>query len=123
MGPISRQDVQNIVEASRNRIFERAAMKQDLQPLNEMVKNLVTLVQQNQQLLRQAEYQRSQMTRRAVALESRLSALEQEIRPLRSVMTRMVEGQHNHQPQIAVPQPSARAASVPPEQQYLYRAA
>ena len=124
MGPISRQDVQNIVETSRNRIFERVAMKQDLLTLTELVKNLLTLEQQNQQLLRQAEYQRSQMTRRVIAAEARLGALEQEIKPLRSVLTRMVEQQHAQQPQrvILQPQPTPRQGSVAPEQQYLYRA-
>lgn len=124
MGPISRQDVQNIVDNSRTQLFQRVALKQDIQVLSETVKNMLVLLQQNQQFLRQAEYQRSQTTRRMVALEARLTALEQEIKPLRTVVTKMVEQQQRtaQVPQIVVqPAPTPRQGSVAPEQQYLYR--
>ncbi len=123
MGPVSRQDVQNIVNACRVQLTDRMASRQDLQALNETIRTLVNSNQQNQQLLRQAEYQRSQATRRMVAVEARLGALEQELRPLRAVMTKMVE-QQSTTPQIIMQQPAphtARQGSIAPEQQYLYR--
>ncbi len=123
MGPVSRQDVQNIVNTARAQLSDRMASRQDVQTLNETMRALVNSNQQSQQLLRQAEYQRSQMTRRMVAVEARLGALEQELKPLRAVMTKMVE-QQSTTPQVvlqAAPQPTPRQGSIAPEQQYLYR--
>lgn len=109
MNPVNRQDVQNIVEIARNRIMERMVTKQDILALTDTVKNLSALQLQSQQLLRQGEYQRSQLSRRVVALEARTIALENEIRSLNSSLSRMV-GQRPQQ--IIMPvqnQPDERA--------------
>lgn len=91
MGPVTRQDVQNIIEMSRNRIFERVATKQDITTLADTIRQLTNLQQQSQQMLKQSEYQRLQLSRRAAAVEARLINVENELRSLRSTTERMVE--------------------------------
>lgn len=119
MVPITKQDVQTIVEQSRTRILERVAMRQDILNLQETIKSLLTMAGQNQQLLRQAEFQRGQMLRRVSNLESRITALEQELKPLRSTMTKVVERQT--QPQMVVFGSEAKPKRTLLQQQYLYQ--
>ncbi len=91
MQPVNRQDVQNIVDIARNRIMERMVSRQDLSPIYDMVKNLTALHQQSQQLLKQGEYQRSQLSRRVVALEERTISLENEIRALSVLTSKLID--------------------------------
>lgn len=120
MTPVSRQDVQSMINTLQNRILERTALRQDVQALTEVVKNLLNLNQQNHQLFRQSEYQRLQMVRRAVALEARMGQLEAELRAMRGTMQRMSEQQPLPQ-RLSVPaQPPAQQ---PAQAQYLYRPA
>jgi ribosomal 50S subunit-associated protein YjgA (DUF615 family) len=94
MGPASKQDVQSIVETSRNRItdkLDRVALKQDIQALMDCVKSLLNVHQQNQQLLRQAEYQRLQMIRRMTALEARMTQVEQYARNSQGTLTKVAQ--------------------------------
>lgn len=115
MGPANRQDVQNIVEVARNRIMERAVTKQDLSVLSDAIRNLTNLHMQSQQLLKQSEYQRLQLTRRAVALEARIASFENEIRSMQSAMYKMAEQRPQ---QIVMPAP---AEQTEPTTQYAYR--
>ena len=88
MQPVSRQDVQNIVDTARNRIMERLVTKQDLNLITDTIKNLTNLHLQSQQMLKQSEYQRSQLTRRIVSLETRIVAFENDIRALNASVAR-----------------------------------
>ena len=115
MNPVSRQEVQNIVDIARNRIMERMVTRQDIIALNDYVKNLLALHQQSQQLLKQSEYQRSQLTRRVVALETHLATLENEIRVLSSAVVRAVE-QRAAQP-VAAPTQIAQPTQPQPQSQ------
>lgn len=146
MGPvITKQDVQNIVDNARNRIMDRVVTRQDVQGLtdnvrllvnqrqqmsaqvvtrqdlqnvNDSLKNMLSIIQQNQQLLRQAEYQRLQLIRRVVALETRISQLEQELRSHKSTISRFAETR----PQQVVPvQPQPQANAEGYQGQYVYR--
>jgi hypothetical protein len=103
MGPVTRQDVQNIIETARNRIMERMVTRQDISVLNETIRQLANIQQQNQQLLKQSEYQRLQLNRRAVALEARLATLENETRNMAIAMNKMA-GQKAQPIIIPVPQ-------------------
>jgi hypothetical protein len=87
--PVTRQDVQNIVENSRNRIFERVSTKQDINVLADTVRQLANLQQLSQQMLKQSEYQRLQLTRRAAAVEARLISIESELRAVRGSIDKM----------------------------------
>lgn len=102
MNPISRQDVQNIVDISRNRIMERMVTKQDVAMVAEAMKNVLATCQQSQQLLRQSEYQRVELSRRVATLEARLSHFEQEMRVLNTAVLKTVE-----RGQVALPMQSA----------------
>lgn len=119
MVPITKQDVQTIVEQSRTRILERVALRQDILNLQETMKSLLTTAGQNQQLLRQAEFQRTQLVRKVSNLESRITALEQELKPLRSTMTKVVEKQV--QPQMVVFGSDTKPKRTLLQQQYLYQ--
>jgi hypothetical protein len=120
MGPVTRQDVQNIIETARNRIMERVANRQDITMLNDTVRQLANMLQQNQQLLKQSEYQRLQLNRRAVALEARLATLEGETRNMAIAMNKMA-GQ-KAQP-IIIPAPQQNNPEVEPgmARQYGYQ--
>ena len=120
MAPASKQDVQNIIDTMRNRIMERVALRQDVQYLTDYVKNLQTISQQNQQLLRQGEYQHLQMARRAVALEARMTALEGEIRSMRITMSKLAEQQNLPQRLVTPVQPVGQPPAAPLPNQYLY---
>ena len=91
MNPISRQDVQNIVDISRNRIMERMVTKQDVAMVSEALKNIMAVNQQNQQLLKQSEYQRAQLAKRVATLEGRIASFENEIRVVSTTMLRSAE--------------------------------
>lgn len=91
MNPANRQDVQNIVEGARNRIMERMVTRQDILILNDTIKNLSALNLQTQQLLKQADYNRSQSSRRIVALEARIASLQNEVRVLASLVARTAD--------------------------------
>jgi hypothetical protein len=71
--------------------MERMVSRQDLSPIYDMVKNLTALHQQSQQLLKQGDYQRSQLSRRVVALEARTISLENEIRALSVLTSKLVD--------------------------------
>jgi hypothetical protein len=73
--------------------MERMVTRQDLNTLTDTVKNLIVLHQQSQQLIRQGDYQRSQLSRRVVALEARTVSLENEIRALSVLTSRLVDQQ------------------------------
>lgn len=100
MNPISRQDVQNIVDISRNRIMERMVTKQDVAMVSEALRNIMVVNQQNQQLLKQSEYQRAQLAKRVVTLEGRIASFENEIR---SVSTTMLRSAEQRAQQITLP--------------------
>lgn len=116
MGPaVNRQDVQNIVEVARNRIMSNMVTKQDISAITDSIRTLNNLQTQSMQLLKQSEYQQSQLSRRVVALEARLINLEAELRNTHQTMTRVVD-----QPQrIVVPaQPNTEGQ---PTTEYVYR--
>lgn len=103
MGPVNKQDVQNIVDTSRNRLIEkldRVALKQDIQALMDCVKNLLNVHQQNQQLLRQAEYQRLQMIRRLTALEARMAQVEQYTRTSQGTLNKVAQATSTRPQQV-----------------------
>lgn len=112
MAPVTRQDVQNIVEISRNRLLERVATRQDVTVLTDTVRTLNNLHQQSQQLLKQSEYQRLQLTRRAVALEARLGQLENDLRSINATLIKLLT-QKPQQQQMVVPTPATPAEQQP----------
>jgi len=117
MNPASRQDVYNIVEIAKNRTLERLPTKQEFLQLFENVRQLVNLHQQSQQLLKQSEYQRSQLTRRVVALEAHITTLEAEIKTMEYLLSKLAERPVQ---QITLPNNPEQPAAPQPTQ-YVYR--
>lgn len=120
MSEVSRQDVQVIADVCRNRIMERMATKHDMTITLELAKSTLSVSQQNQQLLRQSEHQRSQLEKRVVSLEARLMDLKNEIRLL-TYAVNQAAGQHVQQPTAASPQTKRGGdAAQQPTPQYAY---
>lgn len=117
---VSKQDVQNMINVCQNRLLERIASRQDIHMINDAVKSLLNIHQQNQQLIRQAEYQRSQLMRRAASLEARLIQIEQEIRGYKEMLGKVASAQAQP-PEIVVSMPEAQ--SEPRTARYVYRPA
>lgn len=111
MGPATRQDVQNIVNVATNRITERTVSRQDISVLADTMRQLVASHQQSQQMIKASEYQRLQLTRRAAAVEARMTSLENEIRALTAAMNRMIV--QKSQP-IIVPTPQQTSNQTEP---------
>lgn len=91
MVPLTKQDMQNVIDNARNRWLERVATRQDMQVLQDTIRVLTATLQQSQQLLRQGDYQRVQLVRRAVAMESRMVQLEHELQSMRRAMTQLAQ--------------------------------
>jgi predicted mannosyl-3-phosphoglycerate phosphatase (HAD superfamily) len=89
MVALTRQDVQSVIDNSRNRLLERVATRQDVQSLQDTIRTLTGMLQQSQQLQRQAEYQQVQLVRRAAATESRMAQVENELRNVRGAMNHL----------------------------------
>lgn len=116
MNPASKQDVQNIVEIARNRTLDKIPTKPEFSQLFDNVRNLINMHLQSQQLLKQSEYQRSQLSRRVVAFEARVASLETEVKTLEYMISKLAERPPQ---QIVMPaRPDQQAA---PSTQYVYR--
>jgi hypothetical protein len=119
MGQLTRQDIQPMLDAMKNRILDRVATRQDIQSLTEASRDRIMayahdLVQiQQQNIMRRTDVQNSQLTKRVAVLEARMLSLEQELRLTRQAMERISEQQPGTQ-RAYVPKQS----SVPPEQLY-----
>ena len=94
MVTLTKQDLHNVIESARIRLMDRVATRQDMQGLRDTVRTLTATLQQSHQLLRQEEYQRVQLVRRAVAMESRMIQMEHELQNMHRLMSQMA----NHQP-------------------------
>lgn len=122
MGPVNRQDVQNIINNAQNRIFDRVASRQDMLVLIDAVRTLSNLHQQSQQLLKQSEYQRSQLARRTVALETRMSNIEVELKNTQMLVGRVLDRIGAQQLQkISLPAQPEQQRAAEPATQYVYR--
>jgi chromosome segregation ATPase len=120
MPPVNRQEVQNIIEIAKNRIIERVATKQDIIMLSDSIKTLSNLHLQSQQLLKQSEYQRSQLSRRIVALETRISSMDNEIRTAQYMLSKMA-GQKQQPTQIVLPATPEQQPITPTPGSYVFR--
>ena len=117
MAPASKQDIQNLLDQTKNRITEKMASRQDVQCLQDLVRSLVATNQQTQQLLRQGEMQRAQLVRRTVALEARIIQLDQQLRYLQQTILRLVDSKPEQIVIPAAPEENKRYG------QYIYRPA
>lgn len=118
---VTKQDIQNLLAIERNRILERTITKQDLNALTEAIRNIIVLHQQSQQMLKQSEYQRLQLTRRAVAVEARLAGVENELHATQTLVARMLDRLAAQRLQPQVVQPAQTERGQTPTTEYVYR--
>lgn len=113
--PLTKQDIQSCIDNARIRLQDSVPARQDVYALKEATKSLVTMMQQNQQILRQETNLRSDVMRKLVNLETRLSQLEHDMQTLNRSVS-----------QIANVKPSERVtervvmASAEERQRYMY---
>ena len=120
MGQPTKQDIQCMLDTLRGRILDKVATRQDVQSLTEAsrdrtmtyVHDLVQVHQQN--MMRRTDVQNSQLTKRLAVLEARLMSLEQELKTSRQLIERTAPASVS----VAKSLFGARPASVPPEQMY-----
>lgn len=93
MVTLTKQELQSVIDSARNRMMEKMASRQDMQALQETIRVLTVTLQQSQQLLRQNESQRTQLVRRAVAMESRMVQMDQQLQAMRRLMTQLAQTQ------------------------------
>lgn len=93
MTSLTRQDVQTVVDQARGRLTDFVASRQDMQVVQDAVKGLTSVVNQNQNILRQEENQYIQLVRRMSGLESRLITLERELQQLNRTLSQVVGNQ------------------------------
>jgi Mg2+ and Co2+ transporter CorA len=122
MGNVTRQDVQQVVDNARNAILQRTVNRQDIQSMHDILTTRINscandLHQQDRQILRQANYQTAQLIRRTIALETRIVALDQEIKSLRQVILRLAD----QRPPVVMPAQPQPDNGMNSSQQYLYR--
>lgn len=122
MAPVSKQEVQSLLDSARKQIIEKVATRHDVQMLTEAARDrvmnytrdLLQIYQQN--MLRRLEFYHIQDTRRVATLETRLMTLEQELKSMRVSLERL----HETQPQ-RVYMPLQNEADKQPYTQYVYK--
>jgi hypothetical protein len=120
MVAVTKQDVQNVIDNSRNRLLQQVATRQDMQSMQDAVRTLTSTLQQSQQLLRQAEYQQAQLVRRAVITESRMVQMENELKNMRSSMNQLAQARPTERVTERVIMAQASGGSGMGNRRYLY---
>lgn len=118
MADLTKQDLQNIVDNAKNRVLERVVTRQDLQCQTDLIKVMYANLQQALQLSRQSEFQRAQMARQIVGLESKLTQMDQELRQVRAITQKIID----NQPERII-MPVQTSGTPTPEQKYVYNPA
>ena len=104
MTEISRQDLQNLLEQTKNKVVERMLTKADIQVLcnqlrDYVVKQVKVTHQLDQAAIKQSFVLANQSLRRSVNIEARLIAFEQELRMFRHTVDKLLQRQLNEQAQ------------------------
>jgi len=124
MAPVTKQEVQSLIDNSRKQILEKLVTKPEIQAMSEAsrdkvmnyARDLLTVYQQN--LLRRLEFYHIQSTRRVANLESRMMTLEQELKMMRQALERMAESAPQR-----VYMPLQNESDKQPYTQYVYKPA
>lgn len=113
----TKQEVQNLLDQTKNRITERMVTRQDMQCLQDLVRGLVATNQQMQQMMRQSEAQNTLLMRRIIGLEGRIGQFEHELRTLQQFVSRLIDSKPEQIVIPASPEENKRYG------QYIYRPA
>lgn len=126
MAPVSKQEVQSLIDNARKQIIEKVSTRHDVQCLSEAARDrvmnytrdLLQIYQQN--MLRRLEFYHVQSTRRVATLETRMMTLEQEIKSMRQAMERIADATASPQ---RVYMPLQNESDKQPYTQYVYKPA
>lgn len=96
MNNITRQDMQAVTEGAKNKILERLVTKYDVQSACDGARDRVLSAMQsmhleNQAVIRQLNATRDQGWRKTISLESQVIGLQQEVRTLHQMISRLYE--------------------------------
>lgn len=96
MNAMTRQDLLAVTEGAKNKIIERLVTKYDVQSACDGARDKILAAMQslhleNQALLRQSNAVRDQSWRKTTALENQVMGLQQEIRVLNQMISRLYE--------------------------------
>lgn len=124
MAPVSKQEVQNLIDNARKQIIEKVSTRHDVQCLSEAARDrvmnytrdLLQIYQQN--MLRRLEFYQVQNTRRVSTLETRMMTLEQEIKLMRQAVERLAESAPQR-----IYMPLQNESDKQPYTQYVYKPA
>ncbi len=101
MTAISRQDMQNMLDTFRNRLIDQVSTKQDVQRMTDATRDRIIsymhdyLQQNQQQFIRQLDIRTKMYKDKLTSMESRIFALEQELKVSRQLMEQMALRQRN----------------------------
>jgi hypothetical protein len=112
MTSITRNDVQSVVDQARNRLIDFVASRQDMQILQDTVKGLTSIMNQQHNLLRQEENQYVQLVRRMSSLESRFMQVEREIQQLNRTLTQVAGQSQRFTERVIVTRPGNQTGYV-----------
>ncbi len=98
MAPVTRQEIQGVVEVAKNRILERMISKNDIQTLAEHIRGTVLQTMQtwqnaNQQHIRQTAIMDNHLWQKTASIEIRMTSLEHQMKVLQQLITRVLEQQ------------------------------
>jgi hypothetical protein len=124
MAPVSKQEVQGLLDNTRKQIVEKVATRHDVQTLGEAsrdrvmnyTRDLLQVYQQN--MLRRLEFYHIQHTRRVATLENRMMSLEQELKAMRQAMERIADSASSPQ---RIYMPLQNDSDKQPYTQYVYK--
>lgn len=96
MNTMTRQDLQTVTEVAKNKIIERLVTKYDVQAAcdnarDRILGSMQAFQLENQALIRQSNASRDQEWRKLVALEGQVMSLQQEIRVLHQMLSKVSE--------------------------------
>lgn len=95
-GVMTRQDLVMATEQAKNKIIERMVTKYDVQSAcdnarDKVISTMQAMHLENQAILKQSNAQRDQAWRKTAALEGQIANMQQEIRVLYQMVSRMYE--------------------------------
>jgi hypothetical protein len=94
MADLTRQDVNQMIEAAKNNILQRLPDRNDLSVATNNVRErllaqIIETSSQQQTMLNRSNAQRTQLIQRAIALEQRMVSLERDIQTLTTLLQRI----------------------------------
>jgi hypothetical protein len=105
MAELTRQDVNQMIEAAKNNLLQRLPDRNDLSVATNNVRErlLAQMIESSshqQNILNRSNAQRTQLLQRAIALEQRMVSLERDIQTLTTLLQRITTQQEQFSNQL-----------------------